>query len=201
MAFNGGQPVKKNAEFLLVFPIYDSDGDLVSGATDLDSEISKDGEDFIDCTNEAVEIGTSGVYKLTLTADEMNADVVAVITKTSTPDAKTTLTVIYTSPYQIEDKDSYKADVSNLDVKVSSRATLGAGAIAWTYTLTDADTGEPIADADVWITSDLAGSNVIASGRTNQSGKVTFFLDAGTVYVWRQKSGWNFVNPDEEVVS
>lgn len=273
MSFDGGQPVKKNAEFLLVFPIYDSGGDLVTGAADLDSEISKDGGDFIDCTNEAVEIGSSGIYKLTLTAEEMNADVVAVITKTTTENAKTTPTVIYTSDYQVvamrgtdgaitsltpitDDKDSYKADVSNLDVavssrsshsaanvwavttrtlssfgslvqdiwdkltsalttvgsigkllvtnidsKISSRATLGVGAITWTYTLTDADTGLPIADADVWVTSDEAGANVRASGRTNQDGKITFYLDAGTIYVWRQKTGYNFINPDEEVVS
>jgi len=182
MAFAGGQPVKKNAEFLLIFPIYDNDGDLVTGAADLDSEISKDGGGFIDCTNEAIEIGTSGIYKLTLTADEMNADVVVIITKTSTEDAKTTPTVIYTSNYQIS-------------------VSAGAGAIEWEYTLTEFGTGVPIADADVWVTIKKAGTNVVASGKTNQYGKVTFYLDAGTVYVWRQKSGWDFDNPDTEVVS
>jgi len=30
---------------------------------------------------------------------------------------------------------------------------------------------------------------------------VTFYLDTGTVYVWRQKSGWNFTNPDTETVA
>ncbi|GAJ16104.1 unnamed protein product, partial [marine sediment metagenome] len=95
-------PAKKNAEFLLVFPIYDADGDLVSGAADLDSEVSKDGGSFVDCTNDAIEIGSSGIYKLTLTPDEMNADVVAVLTKTTTADAKTTPTIIYTSAFQVE---------------------------------------------------------------------------------------------------
>lgn len=79
--------------------------------------------------------------------------------------------------------------------------TAGAGAITWAYTLTSSAGGLPIPDADVWVTSDLAGLNVLASGRTNQNGVVTFFLDAGTVYVWRQKSGWNFTNPDTETVS
>jgi len=218
MAYAGGFPAKKNAEFLLVFPIFDADGDLVSNAADLDSEVSKDGGSFIDCTNEAAEIGTSGIYKLTLTATEMNADIIAVITKTSTTGAKTTSTIIYTSAYQIaqmrgtddaitslaaitDDKDSYKADVSNLDVKVSSRSTLGVGAITWIYTLTEESTGNPIPDADVWVTSDEAGNNVLASGKTDGYGKVTFHLDTGTVYVWRQKSGWDFDNPDTEVVS
>lgn len=89
----------------------------------------------------------------------------------------------------------------NLDAAVSSLTSQGTGAIAWTYTLTRADNGQPIADADVWVTTDEAGSNVIASGRTNQSGIVTFYLDAGSVYVWRQKSGFDFDNPDLEEVS
>jgi hypothetical protein len=59
----------------------------------------------------------------------------------------------------------------------------------------------PIADAYVWVTTDIAGNNVIASNRTDQYGVVTFYLDAGTVYVWRKKSGENFINPDVKVVS
>lgn len=77
----------------------------------------------------------------------------------------------------------------------------GSGAITFTYTLTNAITHLPIADADVWVTSDAAGANTLASGRTNQFGRVVFYLDAGTVYVWRQKSGWDFTNPDTEVVT
>jgi hypothetical protein len=90
---------------------------------------------------------------------------------------------------------------ADLDAQISSRATLGAGAITWTYTLTNQINGLPIADADVWVTTDAAGLNAVASGRTDQNGAVTFYLDAGMVYVWRQKSGWNFTNPDVEVVS
>lgn len=78
---------------------------------------------------------------------------------------------------------------------------VGAGAITFTYTLTNSVGGTPIASAEVWVTTDVSGTNVIASGVTNGSGQVTFYLDAGTYYVWRQKSGWNFTNPDTEVVS
>lgn len=78
---------------------------------------------------------------------------------------------------------------------------LGVGAISWTYTLTRSDNGQPIGDADVWVTSDIGGSNVVDSGRTNQNGVVTFNLDAGVVYLWRQKSGFSFSNPDTETVS
>jgi len=81
-------------------------------------------------------------------------------------------------------------------------STAGAGAITWPYTLTDGDSGAAIADADVWVTTDLAGGNTVASGKTDQNGVVTFYLDAGTtVYVWRQKSGYDFTNPDTETVS
>jgi hypothetical protein len=75
-----------------------------------------------------------------------------------------------------------------------------AGGTVWTYTLTDADTGNPIAGADVWVTTDSGGTNVIASGITDTSGVVTFALDSGIIYVWRQCSGWNFTNPDVEAV-
>lgn len=86
----------KNRAFRVTFPILDADGDLVTGAAGLDSEVSKDGGTFTDCTNEATELATSsGVYYLDLTATEMNADTVAVIVKTSTSGAKTTTLVFY----------------------------------------------------------------------------------------------------------
>lgn len=89
------QPLK-NTAFRVYFPIFDADGDLVSGAAGLDSEISKDGGTFADCTNEATEIASaSGCYYLDLTSTEMNADAVAIIVKTSTTGAKTTVIVLY----------------------------------------------------------------------------------------------------------
>jgi hypothetical protein len=82
--------------YRVTFPIFDADGDLVTGATGLDSEISKDGGTFTDCTNEATEIATaSGMYYLDLTNTEMNADTVAIIIKTSSSGAKTTPIVMY----------------------------------------------------------------------------------------------------------
>jgi hypothetical protein len=87
---------RKGVAYRVTFPILDADGDLVTGATGLDSEVSKDGGTFADCTNEATEIATSsGVYYLDLTATEMNADTVAVIVKTTSSGAKTTTLVIY----------------------------------------------------------------------------------------------------------
>ena len=89
-------------------------------------------------------------------------------------------------------------DLSSADV---AAAVSGAGAITWAYTLTDSTTGVPLDGAEVWVTTDSAGLNVIASGTTDTNGVVTFYLDAGTVYVWRKKAGYNFTNPDQETVS
>jgi hypothetical protein len=77
----------------------------------------------------------------------------------------------------------------------------GAGAITFTYTLTSTVDSSAIVDADVWVTSDEAGNNLLGSGTTDSNGQVVFYLDAGTVYVWRQKPGWNFTNPDTETVA
>lgn len=84
----------KNVAYRVTFPILDADGDLVTGATSPDSEVSKDGGAFADCTNEATEIATSsGMYYLDLTSTEMNADTVAIIVKSG--NGKTTPIVLY----------------------------------------------------------------------------------------------------------
>jgi hypothetical protein len=82
--------------FGVAFPILDADGDLVTAASTPDSEVSKNGDTFADCTNEATEIATgSGMYYLLLTGTEMTADVVSVIVKNGTAGAKTTSMVLY----------------------------------------------------------------------------------------------------------
>lgn len=97
-------PPKINTAFTATFAIRDNDGDLVTAAADLDSEVSKDGGTFTDCTNEAAEIATSsGIYRLAMTATEMNADIVAVVTKTSTANAKTAANILYTVTRQLVD--------------------------------------------------------------------------------------------------
>jgi len=103
MASSDARPIPiKNTAFRAVFPILDADGDLVTGATGLDSEVSKDQGAFADCTNEATEIATSsGLYYLDLTSTEMNADCVAVIVKTTSSGAKTTVLVLY--PQEADD--------------------------------------------------------------------------------------------------
>lgn len=87
-----------DGRFRIVFPIFDGTGALVTGATGLDSEVSKDQGAFVDCVNEAVEIApASGIYRLDLTADEMGADNVTVQVKST--NGKTT--VLPLSPYKL----------------------------------------------------------------------------------------------------
>lgn len=112
MAATDARPVPiKNQAFRVTFPIYDADGDLVTGAASLDSEVSKDQATYTDCTNEATEIATaSGTYYLDLTSTEMNADNVSIIVKTGTAGAKTTFISLY--PQEAGD---IKADVQSIN--------------------------------------------------------------------------------------
>jgi len=81
--------------YTISFPILDADGDPVSGAAGLDSEISKNGDTPAHCTNEAAEIGSSGTYYLTLTGTEMSCQCATICVKTSTSGAKTTVLTLY----------------------------------------------------------------------------------------------------------
>src|SRR5690349_3790916 len=103
MAATDARPIPlKNTAYRVTFPILDADGDLVTGAAGLDSEVSIDGGTFADCTNEATEIATSsGMYYLDLTSSEMNGDTIAIIVKTSTSGAKTTPIVL--NPQEADD--------------------------------------------------------------------------------------------------
>ena len=85
-----------NARYRVFFPIYDNDGDLVTAASGLDSELSQNQGTFADATNEATEIATSsGIYYLDLIATELDTKSTGLIVKTTTTDAKTTVLTLY----------------------------------------------------------------------------------------------------------
>lgn len=70
------------------FPIFKTDGTLISAAAGLDSERSLNGDTFADCTNEATEIATnSGSYYLLCTGAEMTCDAGEIQVKSSTTGA------------------------------------------------------------------------------------------------------------------
>ncbi len=83
--------------WVVVFPLLDADGDPVTGAT-CDSEVSKNGDTAVDCTNEGAEIAfdtatNKGMYYLILTTAEMTADIVAVTVYSAT--SKATVITLY----------------------------------------------------------------------------------------------------------
>ena len=83
----------------------------------------------------------------------------------------------------------------------AQNATLvGSGAISTTLTFNDGV--NPLDGVEVWITTDSAGTNVIAgTSSTNASGQVTFMLDSGSYFVWSQLAGYSFTNPQALTVS
>lgn len=107
----------------ITFPLLDADGDLVTGATTPDSEISKDGGTFADCTNEMTEIATSsGVYYLDLTATEMEADQIVIIAKSASAGMKTTVIVLY--PLQgIRTRKAQAGAAGSITLDASANAT------------------------------------------------------------------------------
>lgn len=179
MASTDAKPFpEKNVAYRVTFPILDADGDLVTGATGLDSEISKDGGTFADCTNEATEIATSsGVYYLDLTSTEMNADTVAIIVKTSSSGAKTTTLVMYP-----EEAGDIRVNVTQINSVSASSVTAINANVGTTQPVNFTGTGASalaksdmvdVAGAAVSTSSAQIGVNVInAAGTAWNSGAI-----------------------------
>jgi hypothetical protein len=74
---------------------------------------------------------------------------------------------------------------------------------AQVYTVTDVTTGAPIPGVMVRVTLDASGFQFIASGLTSPLGQFPFFHNqpsGTTVYIWREKTGCTFSNPDTETI-
>lgn len=111
-------------------------------------------------------------------------------------------------------------EIPRIDAAVSSRSTLtqadilsdatpfsgafidaaistvcgGPGSAPYEIIINDPD-GNPLDGVNVWITTDLAGTNIIFNGYTDTFGKVTPMLDAGDYFAWKQLAGYTFTNP------
>lgn len=170
MAASDAKPFPiKNTAYRVTFPILDADGDLVTGAAGLDSEVSKDAGTFADCDNEATEIATnSGVYYLDLTATEMNADTVAVIVKTSTSGAKTTVLVMYPVedgdiPVNVTAIDDDTTAADNLESYCDGTTPIPANATQISGDSTAADNLEAACDGGTY---NVGGGAVVAASVT-----------------------------------
>lgn len=154
-----------------------------------DVQVSTDGGALANTTNAPVTnpLG-SKVAEVTLTAGEMNGDIVVVMWADAVG-------------AQWQDQTWVLHPTS------TTFASFPAGAIAFTYTLTNSVTGLPLPNADVWVTTDAAGNNIVWRGVTDAFGVARDvqdnlpWLDAGTYRFWRQLIGFTFTNPDVEVVS
>lgn len=177
-------PIKDQA-YQVTFPIFDADGDLVSSAADLDSEISKDNGTFQDVTAEATEIAaSSGVYYLDLTATEMNADVVAIIIKTSTAGAKTSPIVLYPAegadiPVDVKSISGSPAAADNLEA--SAETIIVGAAESGTLSVTQMTTDLAEATNDhyngriiIFTSGDLIGQGTDITDYAGANGLLTF---------------------------
>lgn len=81
---------------------------------------------------------------------------------------------------------------------ITSTAAIAAGSNSKTFTVTDGV--NPIEGVAVWVSTDSGGSNIVASGTTDTLGHVTFLLDTGTYYFWKQLAGYTFTNPQTDTV-
>lgn len=87
------------------------------------------------------------------------------------------------------DGDTLESLSDQIDLVAGGAA--GSGAIEHTITVDDGV--HPLDGAEVWISTDEAGANVVAGTlSTDALGQVTFLLDAGTYWKHVQLAGYNF---------
>jgi hypothetical protein len=135
MASTDAKPMpKKNVAFRLGCDLRLNTGALNASAAGLDSEVSKDGAAYADCTNEWTEIGTSGTGYLDLTSTEMNADKVMVkITSTTTDSVPRTLTIY---PVENGDIDVNATQIGGQTASASGTVTFPNATLASTTNIT-----------------------------------------------------------------
>jgi hypothetical protein len=118
----------KNAQATVIILARDTAGALKVGAT-LASQVSLDGGAFANTTNSAAEIGSTGIYSLTLTAAEMNAGVVTV--RWSGTGVVSDALVVYTESDWTSTRAGY---VDRLDAPMSTRAPAATALTNGTWT-------------------------------------------------------------------
>jgi len=97
---------------------------------------------------------------------------------------------------------SYDPATDSLPALAATAGTIaGTGSEICTLQLLDTLSNQ-LNDVEVWISTDQAGSNVVAGTKeTDANGYVVFQLDTGTYYRWAQKNGYNFDNPQQFTIT
>lgn len=155
----------------------------------------------------ADQVAGNGVYEIYATIQRAGAGSAYRVAPTTTPLIASGVTAICMIsqfiPLSASDVlkiyiDGLAGDTTTPDIIVEiwedNTQLLGAGSTSTTVTVDDGT--NPLDSVDVWITTDSGGSNVVARGYTNASGQVSFLLDTGSYYVWKQISGYAFTNPE-----
>src|SRR5690554_5239430 len=170
---------KRGQQNLITFVLVGSNGQEVTGlGTGWTVQISKAGGAFANGAGTKAEIG-SGWYSYLATASE--ADTVGPVA----------VKITHAGIVQ-----------QNLEYVVEDRVI---SAVEFTYTVTSSVGGTPIDGVQVWITTDNLGGNVVWSGFTDMLGVARDEygnlprLDPGTYYFWRNRAGYVFDDPDQEV--
>jgi hypothetical protein len=179
MAASDAIPVpRKNAAYRFYFAIRNpSDATLITTWAGQDSEVSKDGAGYADCTNEATEIGTSGTGYIDLTADEMNADAVLLKVTVTNTGAVPLVFVLY--PEEVGDYranvvqvsgDATAADTLELFAEALDQATgqLDSGSLA-AGTLTEAAFAANFGDTDMTLPKMVEMMAAFVAGRVSRS--------------------------------
>lgn len=171
---------EQSQQNLITFVMVDGNGTEVTGlGTGFTLQLAKNGGAFAGSAGTKAEMA-NGWYSYLSTAAEA--------------DAPGPISILVTGAGAVQ---------QNLEYVVKARNING---IEFTYTVDDGSTA--IEGAQVWISTDSAGNNVIWTGITDASGVARDavnderpFLDPGTYYFWVQKTGYSFNNPDQESVS
>lgn len=159
--------------------------------------LSKNGSAFAAAAGTVSEIGDKW-YKLTPAAADTGTVGSLVVRATAGAEVVETLAQIYADATSALTA-AVAAQITE-DHGAGNYAAGGAGACdgpgaqpcSWQWS--DDDTAEPLINAQVWITTDAQGANVIARGATDDGGSVSFMLDDGVgYYLW-------MTHPDYEPV-
>jgi hypothetical protein len=175
----------------IVFPLVDSTGTYCNGVI-ADSEKSTWGDNgipsgFTDCANEATQIGTTGIYYLSLTAAEMTTDYMLIQIKST--DTLTQSILVNTKP--ITKIDTLVTGVTvyqNLD-KIGYLSNLSENVTAYTL-INNQDKSNYKATLTENVTSYQVIQGVTVSTNLDKDGYTSTLTEKVTCYSNLDKSGY-----------
>lgn len=158
-------PPKKAAALAFELAVFGSDGKFLSGATFASSTVSKDGGSFSAMTNAPAEIGSTGIYTISLTGSEMNADRVAL--KFVVTDAADIAVNLQTAARQIDDLAYPTTSGRSIDVTTTGEVGLDFDNVK------DASAPHTLANLTVPTVTNLTNAPADSSGVTTLLARLT----------------------------